>query len=69
MRQLIRQFYFWAIPHTLTLHDARVFSVIARPDDSSPVEAEPLPKVASFLPANPLSSDWYVLRAVRLTTV
>jgi len=54
---------------TLTLHDARTFSVIARPDDSSPVEAEPLPVFGSFLPANPQSADWYVLRAVRLTTV
>ena len=54
---------------TLTLHDARVFSVIARPDDNSPVEADPLPVVGSFLPANPQTADWYLLRAVRLTTV
>lgn len=56
-------------PHTLTLHDARTFTVIARPEDSSPVEADPLPVVGSFLPANPQTADWYVLKAVRLTTV
>lgn len=55
--------------HTLTLHDARTFSVIARHDGAGPLEAEPLPKVASFLPANPDDDDWYVLKALRLLEV
>ncbi len=56
-------------PATLTLHDARTFSVIARLDSDSSIDTEPLPVAGSFLPANPASGDWYVLRAVRLMTV
>ena len=55
-------------PHLLTLHDDRTFDVIARPDET-PLDAEPLPVVGSFLPASPQTADWYVLRAVRLTEV
>lgn len=58
-----------AATFTLILHDARTFTVMARPDGDSAVEAEPLPVVGGFLPANPQTADWYVLRAVRLTTV
>lgn len=54
---------------TLTLHDARTFSVIARLDSDSPIDADPLPVAGSFLPANPQTTDWYLLRAVRLLTV
>ena len=55
--------------HLLTLHDARTFTVSARQDGNGPLEAEPLPKVASFLPADPDDDDWYVLKAVRLMEV
>lgn len=59
--------------YTLTLHDGRTFTVMARPDDTddkgSAVDADPLPVAGNFLPANPQTADWYVLRAVRLTTV
>ncbi len=59
--------------YILTLHDGRTFTVTARPDDTddngSAVDADPLPVVGNFLPANPQSADWYVLRAVRLTTI
>lgn len=54
---------------TLTLHDARTFRVIPRQDGNNALEAEPLPVTASFLPANPGSSDWYVLKALRLIEV
>ena len=53
-------------PLTLTLHDARTFSVIASPGQDPPIDADPLPVVGSFLPANPQSADWYVLRALYL---
>ena len=51
---------------TLTLHDARTFTVMAAPD---PLDADPLPVYRSFAPASPASGHWYVLRALRLLTV
>ena len=51
---------------TLTLHDARTFTVAARQD---PLEAEPLPVYRSFFPANPPGDRWYLIRALKLQTV
>lgn len=51
---------------TLTLHDARTFTVIARAD---PLSVEPLPVYRSFGPANPASDRWYLIRALRLMEV
>lgn len=51
---------------TLTLHDARTFTVAAQQD---PLEAEPLPVYRSFSPANPASDRWYLIRALKLQTV
>jgi len=51
---------------TLTLHDARTFTVMAAPD---PLDAEPLPVYRSFSPANPASDRWYLIRALKLQTV
>lgn len=50
---------------TLTLHDARTFTVMAAPD---PLDAEPLPVYRSFTPASPASGHWYVLRSLKLLT-
>ncbi len=55
--------------HTLTLHDARAFTVMAVQDGSGPIDAEPLPAVASFAPANPDSNHWYILSALRLIEI
>lgn len=51
---------------TLTLHDARTFTVAPRQD---PLDAEPLPVYRSFSPANPTSDRWYLVRTIRLQTV
>lgn len=51
---------------TLTLHDARTFTVAAR---ENPLEVEPLPVYRSFFPANPTGDYWYLIRALRLRTV
>lgn len=52
---------------TLTLHDTRTFTVMAAPDE--PLDAEPLPVVRSFAPADPSGDRWYVLRALKLIAV
>ena len=54
---------------TLTLHDNRTFTVMARHGDNGAVEATPLPRTGAFLPADPDGDDWYVLKAVRLMGV
>jgi hypothetical protein len=51
---------------TLTLHDARTFTVAVR---ENPLEAEPLPVYRSFFPANPTGDRWYLIRALKLQTV
>jgi hypothetical protein len=51
---------------TLTLHDARTFTVAAR---DNPLEAEPLAVYRSFFPANPTGDRWYLIRALKLQTV
>jgi hypothetical protein len=50
---------------TLTLHDARTFTVMA----NGPVSAVPLPSYKSLPPANPASTHWYVLQSVPLIEV
>lgn len=50
---------------TLTLHDARIFTVAA----NGPVKAAPLPAYKSLLPANPDSDHWYLLASVPLIEV
>ena len=50
---------------TLTLHDARTFTVSA----NGPVKATPLPAYKSMLPANPDSDHWYLLASVPLIEV
>ncbi|MCP5197656.1 MAG: hypothetical protein H6974_12870 [Gammaproteobacteria bacterium] len=55
---------------TLTLHDARTFTVAGRHQgEQSPIDAVPLPAVKSLPPAIPASNHWYLLRALRLITV
>ncbi|MCP5197545.1 MAG: hypothetical protein H6974_12310 [Gammaproteobacteria bacterium] len=51
---------------TLTLHDARTFTVAPRQD---PLEAEARPVVGSFLPAHPGNDAWYWLKQIKLQTV
>jgi hypothetical protein len=51
---------------TLTLHDARTFTVAPRQD---PLDAEARPVVKSFLPADPDDDAWYWLKQVKLQTV
>jgi hypothetical protein len=51
---------------TLTLHDARTFTVTPRQD---PLEAEARPVVGPFLPADPDNATWYWLKQVKLQTV
>ena len=55
--------------HALTLHDGRTFTVMAAQGSNGPLDAEPLPAVASFAPANPDSNHWYILSALRLIEV
>jgi len=54
--------------HTLTLHDNRTFTVMARHGDGA-VSARPVPRVGNFLPADPDGDSWYVIEAVRLMEV
>lgn len=51
---------------TLTLHDARTFTVGPR---ENPIEAEARPIVGSFLPANPDNDSWYWIKRIKLQTV
>lgn len=51
---------------TLTLHDARTFTVTAAAD---PLDAEPLPVYGSFAPASPASGHRYHLKTLKLMTV
>lgn len=51
---------------TLTLHDARTFTVMAA---ENPLDVEPLPIYGSFAPANPTSAQNYVLKALKLIEV
>lgn len=51
---------------TLTLHDARTFTVMAAAD---PLTVDPLPVYRSFAPANPTGDRWYLIRALKLITV
>lgn len=51
---------------TLTLHDARTFTVIAAAD---PLQVDPLPVYRSFFPANPTGDRWFLIRALKLLTV
>lgn len=55
---------------TLTLHDARTFTVTGRHEgERGPIDAVPLPVFGSLLPANPPSDAWYLLRSLRLRTI
>jgi hypothetical protein len=51
---------------TLTLHDDREFTVMAR---DNPLQADPLPVYRGLWPANPTGNRWYLIRALRLQTV
>ncbi len=51
---------------TLTLHDARTFTVMAATDA---LQAEPLPIFRGFAPADPASDRWYLIRSLKLMTV
>lgn len=51
---------------TLTLHDARTFTVKARHDGPGPLDAEPVPVARSFAPAHPGTAAQYLLKSVRL---
>lgn len=50
---------------TLTLHDARTFTVMA----NGPLKATPLPAYKSLLPADPDSTHWYLLNELPLIEV
>lgn len=54
---------------TLTLHDARTFSVIPRREGQGPLSAYPLPVLGERAPADPGSSYRYVVDAIRLMVV
>lgn len=53
---------------TLTMHDARTFTVTGVHGGEGPITAVPLPVFGSLWPANPPGTRWYLLRAVRLIT-
>ncbi|MCU0806393.1 MAG: hypothetical protein MUC53_00115 [Candidatus Contendobacter sp.] len=52
---------------TLTLHDARTFTVLPAGPDALQVSALPIVKDSG--PANPSSGAWYVLEALKLIEV
>lgn len=52
---------------TLTLHDARTFSVIIA--DAEPLQVRLLPRVLDSGPADPSSGAWYVLETLKLIEV
>lgn len=54
---------------TLTLHDARAFTVTGRHDSRGPVDAYPLPVVGERGPANPDTTHRYVIDAIRLMAI
>lgn len=54
---------------TLTLHDARTFTVIPRRDGNGPLQCQPLPIYGSFSPANPDSNYWYTGIVIRLLEI
>lgn len=51
---------------TLTLHDARTFSVRPRRSDGPALDAFPLPIVGERAPADPDSDSLYVIERIRL---
>jgi len=55
--------------YTLTLHDSRTFTAIARHEGEGPLVVDPLPVYRDLPPANPGSTHWYVIRAIRLLEV
>lgn len=55
---------------TLTLHDARTFTVAGRHEgEQGAIDAVPMPGFGSILPANPPNDARYQLRALRLRTI
>ena len=54
---------------TLTLHDARTFTVIPRRDGNGPLQCTPLAVYGSITPANPDSDHWYAGIVIRLLEV
>lgn len=54
---------------TLTLHDARTFTVAPRHDGEGPISVAPLPVYRSFAPANPGAASLYIVNAIRLIEV
>lgn len=54
---------------TLTLHDARTFTVAPRHDGDGPLSATPLPVTRSFAPADPQIGSLYAVAAIRLIEV
>ena len=52
---------------TLTLHDARTFTVL--PAGDAPLTVSPLPRVKDSGPANPSAGAWYVLESLQLIEV
>jgi hypothetical protein len=54
-------------PMTLTLHDARVFTVL--PAGDKPLIVSPLPRVKDSGYANPGPAAWYVLESLALIEV
>jgi len=55
---------------TLTLHDARTFSVLPRRDESAgPLSAHPVPIVLDSGPANPATTTLYYIEAIRLIAI
>lgn len=54
---------------TLTLHDARTFTVIPRRDGNGPLACVPLSIYGEFYPANPDSDHWYTGIVIRLLEI
>lgn len=55
---------------TLTLHDARIFTVTARREaNAGPVTAEPVPAVMDSGPADPGTGTKYWIDAIRLMVI
>lgn len=52
--------------YTLTLHDARTFTVRPRHDSEGPILTRPLPIVRDSGPADPVNETKYILETIRL---
>jgi hypothetical protein len=54
---------------TLTLHDARTFTVVPRQDADGPLSVESMPAYKDFAPADPDNASLYFVAAIRLMEI